>query len=108
MRSHSHFEIEICVVYAMIHSKYRFVPWLALYFISYGLFYHSGNLKCATHWHLHEQNGVMQVVPVKGKLNGLFESDPLFYLLVKANPPKNRNSLVNRSKDYQAAVAGVR
>ena len=92
----------------MIHSKYRLVPWLALYFISYGLLYQSGNLKCATHWHLREQNGVMQVVPVEDKPTGLFESDPFFNLLVKANPPKYQNTLANRSKDYQVAVAGVR
>eukprot|EP00795_Rhopilema_esculentum_P006793 gene6793-12366_t len=87
--------------------KIYFIQTLALYVISFGLFDKEHSLRGATYWHLREQNGVMQVVPGEAKRE-LFESDPFFSLLIKANPPKIQYSLLNQSKNYHVAVAGVR
>ncbi len=90
----------------MVKTQYTIVPYLALYLVSYGLFYSSCSTKSATHWRLCEKNGVQKIVAGEVKRE-LFEADPLFDLLMKANPPKYQTSLTsNASKRFNVA-AGV-
>ena len=86
--------------------KSSLVPSLALCVISFGLFNQDSSLNCATHWHLREQDGIMQIVPGEVKRE-LIESDPFFDILLKANPPKHQNTLLNFSNKYSVPVAGL-
>eukprot|EP00794_Sanderia_malayensis_P015411 gene15411-16985_t len=85
---------------------FKLVPCLALYLVSFGFFDPSLSTKSATHWRLSEQDGVKQIVPGDAKQE-LFETDPLFDLLVKANPPRYPTGLsTNGSKRYHVPAAG--
>ena len=86
--------------------KFSFVSSFIFYVISFGLFNHDSSLDCATYWHLREQDGIMQVVPGEVKKE-LIEADRFLDVLLKANPPKNQNNLLNFSNKYNVPVAGV-
>ena len=87
----------------MIQSEFPYMPYVAIYLVTAGLL--SSDTRCATHWRLSEQDGVVRIIPGEASRE-MLEADPYLSILTRMNSEKTDMAVQSWSHQNEGGGTG--